>query len=166
MKFILSVFILLATTTVAIAQRECAGQSYVRGLLKNDPSLQAAFDKVEQQIAASNVAFRDTTANETINIPVVIHLLYKTADQNISDAQIKSQIDALNKDFNLQNDDRVNTPAAFKPYAAAIKIKFCLAQVDPQGKRTSGINRKYTTTGGFAADDAMKTVAGGGLAPW
>jgi len=32
-------------------------------------------------------------------IPVVVHVVYKTAAQNISDAQIKSQIDVLNADF-------------------------------------------------------------------
>jgi hypothetical protein len=32
-------------------------------------------------------------------IPVVVHVVYNTAAQNISDAQIQSQIDVLNADF-------------------------------------------------------------------
>jgi tRNA1(Val) A37 N6-methylase TrmN6 len=44
-----------------------------------------------------------------------VHLVYKTAAQNISDAQIISQIDILNQDFNRQNPDTANTPVPFLP---------------------------------------------------
>ncbi len=153
------------------AQRICGSSEYKAALLKADPSLNEVFQNVEKQIASVNsrngsVASRDTTVNETITIPVVIHLLYKSAAENISDAQIKSQIDALNNDFNLLNIDRANTPDAFKVFSGNARIKFCLAQVDPNGKRTSGIDRKYTNTELFTTDDGMKMVDKGGVASW
>ena len=51
-------------------------------------------------------------------IPVVVHVVWNTAAQNISDAQIASQIDVLNRDFRRTNPDVNNTPAAFLPLTA------------------------------------------------
>ena len=36
-------------------------------------------------------------------IPVVVHIVYKTTEQNISDNQIYSQFDVLNSDYSKQN---------------------------------------------------------------
>jgi len=141
-------------------------------MLKSDPSLNGVFSNIEKQIASvsnksnGNVARRDTTSNEIIYIPVVIHLLYHNAGENISDVQVKSQMDALNNDFSMSNSDRINTPKAFKPLAADARIRFCLAQVDVQGKRTTGIERKYTTRTSFTTDDGMKMAQKDGIAAW
>ena len=70
---------------------------------------------------------RDTISNEVITIPVVIHVLYNTAAQNISDAQILSQLQSLNNDYRKLNNDAVNIPAAFASLAGDARIAFCLA---------------------------------------
>jgi len=155
----------------ANAQRICGSAAYQKQLVAQNPSLQTSFDLAEQQIQktianSKKYAARDTTSNEIINIPVVIHVIYKSAAQNISDAQILSQLDVLNKDFANLNSDRINTPAVFKNFAADTKIKFCLAQVDPKGSKTSGIIRKHTSFDVFSADDAMKFSASGGDDAW
>jgi tRNA1(Val) A37 N6-methylase TrmN6 len=41
--------------------------------------------------------------NGKIQIPVVVNVLYRTTSENISTAQIQSQIDILNEDFNALN---------------------------------------------------------------
>ncbi len=109
---------------------------------------------------------RDTLPDEQITIPVVIHVLYKDGIQNISDAQIQSQIVALNNDFNYLNTDKINAPAAFKNLAADSRIKFCLARVDPKGRATSGIIRKHTNTAAFLVNDDMKFSSAGGDDAW
>ena len=109
---------------------------------------------------------RDTLADEVIVIPVVIHILYNTNDQNISNQQVLSQIEALNKDYRRLNDDASNTPDPFKNVAADARIVFCLAKVDPAGKPTSGIIRKYTKETTFLADDAVKFSESGGDDAW
>ncbi len=111
-------------------------------------------------------ANRDTLPNEVITIPVVIHVLYNNSTQNISDAQVISQIVSLNKDFRRHNADTINTPAVFKSVAADTRIQFCLAKVDPKGKYTTGIIHKYTTEAKFLADDAMKFSSQGGDDGW
>ncbi|MEO6719058.1 MAG: M43 family zinc metalloprotease [Ferruginibacter sp.] len=170
-SFLLGLFITLSVTYTAQSQRICGTTDYTNQLLQSDPSFNAASQQIQKQVDSiikrnSNIARRDTGASEIIYIPVVIHLLYKTPYENISDAQIKSQLDVLNKDFRRLNDDRVNTPQAFKSAAGDARIQFCLAQVDPKGARTSGINRVYTNKDAFTTDDGMKSVASGGVAAW
>lgn len=109
---------------------------------------------------------RDTLPNEVIVIPVIVHILYNTDEQNISDAQVLSQINSLNKDYRRLNADARNTPQPFKSVAADTRIQFCLAKVDPNGKYTTGIIHKFTRDSLFYADDAMKFSSEGGDNAW
>jgi hypothetical protein len=88
-----------------------------------------------------------------VTIPVVFHVVYNTTEQNISDAQLMSQLDILNKDFNKLNSDTINTPGPFKPLAANVQVQFCLAQRDPGGNATTGITRTMTSITEFTAED-------------
>lgn len=149
------VFALLCMQTT-FAQRNCGTEEYMRRYYVPDT----------QKPASSNGHDRDTVPNEIITIPVVIHLLFNTNEQNISDDQVRSQIDVLNRDFRRLNADAVNTPEAFLSAAADTKIMFCLAQVSPDGRSTKGIIRKYTSKEFFQGDDAMKYTAAGGDDAW
>ena len=168
MKTLTAIIFFTLFAGAAQAQRICGSEAYKLQMLQSNPSIQNSFDAVELQIARATKKFaaRDTTLNEVINIPVVIHVIYKTAAQNISDAQIRSQLAALNNDFANLNQDKSKRPGVFNAVAADVKIKFCLAQVDPQGNKTTGIIRKSTTVDVFTADDAMKTSLRGGNNPW
>lgn len=109
---------------------------------------------------------RDTSVNEIITIPVVIHVLFNNEAQNISDAQVLSQIDVLNRDFRMLNTDKADVPAVFKSRAADARIMFCLAQVDPAGRPTTGILRRYTKLPVFMVADDMKFKSKGGSDAW
>ncbi|MBC7887183.1 MAG: T9SS type A sorting domain-containing protein [Ferruginibacter sp.] len=171
-SFLPAVIFLFSLVVNAGAQSICGTTAYKQQMVKSDPSLIEVFRNIEEQIAAENnktngnFAMRDTTANEIIYIPVVIHLLYKKAAENISDAQIKSQLDVLNADFSMLNSDQANTPSAFKSLAGNARIQFCLARVDPQGHKTTGIDRKYTSQDLFTTNDEMKMADKGGAASW
>jgi hypothetical protein len=88
-------------------------------------------------------------------IPVVVHVVYKTGQENISDAVIRSQLDILNQDFRRQNTDRNNTPSVFPANDA--KIQFYLACTDPNGNPTNGITRTQTTKNSFSMPSAVTT---------
>lgn len=118
------------------------------------------------RIAEPSRADRDTNTNEIIIVPVVVHVLYNNAAQNISDAQILSQLQSLNSDYRKMNADSKNVPAAFASFSADAKIVFCLAQVDDKGKPTTGIVRKQTSMQSWTADDGMKYSAQGGDNAW
>ncbi|PVH79336.1 hypothetical protein DL98DRAFT_655459 [Cadophora sp. DSE1049] len=103
-----------------------------------------------------------------VRIPVVVHVVYNTDAQNVSDAQIHSQIDAMNADYRRTNVDVANVPTSFEAFAADTRIEFALAVRDPQCAATNGITRTKTGTVGFtlATVDDVKSVATHGADPW
>ncbi len=164
--------ILLLTLSCSLqAQRNCGSEAYKTQLVQNNPavaqSIQAAALQIKKTLEQNRlVARRDTSANELINIPVVIHVVYNTPEQNISETQILSQLTALNNDFSNQNSDKVNRPLVFDNVAADARIRFCLAQVAPDGRPAKGIIRKQTSMSVFSADDAVKSNMRGGDDAW
>jgi PKD repeat protein len=94
----------------------------------------------------------NTEAAVVYTIPVVFHVIHNGANVgvglNISNAQIMSQLQVLNEDFRKLNADTSLIPAAFTGLKADCEINFCLAQTNPQGGATTGINRiNYNTFG-------------------
>ena len=81
---------------------------------------------------------------EVVTIPVVVHVVWNHPDENISDLQIESQIDATNADFRKLNANLNSLPDEFFDKAVDIEIEFCLATVDPFGNATNGITRTKT----------------------
>lgn len=152
----------------ASAQRACVSSEYLEQQVNRDPSLSARIAGVEKFIKAQAQFHHSAKENAglVIKIPVVVHVIYNTDAQNISDAQIKSQIDALNRDFRKLNADTVNTPERFKPFAADIQIEFALATADPAGRSTTGIVRKKTNVGFWTYDDKIKYSKQGGDDAW
>ena len=105
-------------------------------------------------------------AAKLIRIPVVVHVVHRAEEENISTAQVKSQIKALTRDFRLRNPDKSQIPPAWKALATDAKIEFALATTDPRGKKTSGITRTATTRESFPADNTVKSKKTGGVNPW
>jgi hypothetical protein len=101
-----------------------------------------------------------------ITLPVVVHIVHQTPEQNISDAQVKSQIDALNRDYRAKNADARKVPPVWKSLVIDSKIQFALATKDPAGKATTGITRTATTADSFGPDDTVKAKTTGGVPPW
>jgi hypothetical protein len=96
----------------------------------------------------------------------VVHVIYKTQTENIADAQVRSQIAALNRDYAAKNPDQATIPAPWKGLAASPNIQFALASKDPTGKPTNGITRTQTTRDSFGTGDTVKTKTGGGHTAW
>ncbi|MCB9364224.1 MAG: PKD domain-containing protein [Flavobacteriales bacterium] len=97
-------------------------------------------EKIKEINLSNNQALKATR-----NIPVVVHVLHNGdavgSGENISVAQIQSQIDALNEDYSATNSDFGNTPTVFQSAAGNMDIQFCLALTDPNGNATTGIDR-------------------------
>src|SRR5205085_6334290 len=103
------------------------------------------------------------TVNAVVTIPVVFHIVYNSPSQNISDAQCQAQLSQLNLDFAKLNSDASAIPAVWQGTAANTNIQFCLAQKDPNGIATSGIERRNTVVTSFTTDDLVKQYSTGGL---
>lgn len=149
---------------------QCATMHNLTRLETLDPALREKMQAIETQTRQilDNPAIRTaiSTQGTVYNIPVVVHVVYNTAAQNISDAQIQSQIDVLNEDYRRLNADKTNTPSAFAGVAADCEITFCLAQTSPTGSPTTGIIRKSTTVTSFTDNDAVKHNSSGGDDAW
>ncbi len=134
--------------------------------IQKHPDIEDVMEEIEQQIPTNPNTPTSTMVPTIITIPVVVHVLYNTDAQNISDAQIHSQIQALNEDFRRKNADASNTPNEFLAVAADTEISFCLANVDPNGFTTSGITRTPTANSSFGIDNQIKQSQLGGKDPW
>jgi Pregnancy-associated plasma protein-A/Secretion system C-terminal sorting domain/Fibronectin type III domain len=146
------------------AQRNCAAEQILQQQLINNPAFQEQLQRIEQHThdhIQSGVQER-----VVITIPVVVNVVWNTASENISDAQIQSQMTVLNNDFRRLNADASNTPAAFAGLAVDCEFNFCLAVRDPNGNATTGIRRQQTSVTAFSTNDAMKFTAQGGLDAW
>lgn len=147
--------------------RTCGTMEYHEFLKQTRKNYETDFNQynqmIDQYMASSQFAAK---ANVNITIPVVIHVLYNTAAQNISDAQAISQFSVLDNDFNHLNADTVNIPLPFRSVAGKTGIRFCLAQRDPLGNATTGIIHKSTTTTSFTTDNKVKSSATGGDDAW
>jgi hypothetical protein len=75
--------------------------------------------------------------------------------RNLSVAQIQSQIDVLNRDFRRTNSDISSVPAPFRGMSSDPLIEFCLADKDPSGNASTGIER-YKSTNSTVARSAME----------
>jgi hypothetical protein len=155
--------------SVCAAQRPCASSDYLEQQKLQNPGLasqlSAAESFINNQYAPATKMGGEVSSN-LIRIPVVVHVLYNNASQNISDEQVKSQIDALNRDFRKQNSDTANIPARFKSLAADVQIEFVLATADPNGRATSGIVRRQTAVSAWTMDDKIKSTSQGGDDAW
>lgn len=153
-------------------QRTCASHDVFVQQLSNNPLFvknQQAIEAFTQRFIKEGGTRRMTTTargTATYTIPVVVHVVYHTAAQNVSDAQVQSQIDIMNEDFQKLNQDTAMVPAAFKELIADCKIQFCLARQDPDGNPTTGIIRKYTDKTGFSSNDGVKKNSSGGDNAW
>jgi hypothetical protein len=164
-KFLISLYV-VGFALFSYAQRSChTAENHERLLLENPTLMQRSAD-LEQ--FTENAITRGIVNQQkaVITIPVVFHILYNTTAQNISDAQIMSQLDVLNKDFRKQNADASLTPSTFTSVAADCEFNFCMANVAPNGSSTNGIIRKSTSVTSFSANDAMKYDSQGGSNAW
>lgn len=175
MRVFLPALVLLCLLQLsADAQQGCASYDYYTEAVKSDPRLIQQTERISRflQNSVSNLpAYSQRSASPgklpaVIKIPVVVHVIYNSVEQNISDAQIWSELKVMNNDYRRLNPDTLNTPLRFKGRAADSHIEFSLATIDPQGHATTGIKRKHTNTYSFGLDDGIKFSASGGDDVW
>jgi len=148
-----------ASAMLSAQERVCHTMGNLDRLLNEHEQLHEQMEQIEAFTRTFETTPQLRNGN-VVTIPVVVNVIYKTGAQNISDAQIQSQIDVLNADFRRTNSDADNTWSQ----AADTEIEFCLASVDPDGNATNGIRRKSTNKPSWQANDAMK--GNQGLTPW
>ncbi len=137
-------------------RRSCGAMASHMMLLEQVPAFRANQLRLENATTRRREAPVDLSKAKIVTIKTVVHVVYRTEDQNITQKQIDSQITALNKDFRATNADRKGTPEPWLGLVTDTRIQFKLAKV----------TRTKTTKPGFSFDDAVKVAATGGIPPF
>ncbi|MDD2305117.1 MAG: M43 family zinc metalloprotease [Prolixibacteraceae bacterium] len=158
-KFLLLLIIALNFVVNNTTAQKCGSSLNMPLIQKENPELYNRLLQIENHTNAfiNNTQLKSATVSNIIRIPVVVHVLWNTSSQNISDDQVQSQIEVLNEDFRRLNADKSNTPSAFSSAASDPEIEFFLACIDPNGNTTNGITRTQTNLTSFS----IKTNADG-----
>ncbi len=159
----LAVTLFLITTQRLPAQRTCASYEHLQEQMRNDPEFarrvkekEKSFDNYIRQTGKQN-------GKPTIlTIPVIVHVVYNAAEENISDAQVESQIDVINEDFTAANKDYNNYDAGYGAVKGDANIQFCLVEAKhvKTNRKSFVFNDgvKKTRQGGDDAIDPMHTL--------
>ena len=137
-------------------RRSCGAMAAHMMLLERFPAFRAAQMRLEATTLRRRETGFDAAKVKLVTIKTVVNVVDKTTDQNISDAQIKSQFKAMNKDFRATNPDRNQTPTPWKGLVSDVRLQFKLVKV----------TRTKTTKSGFGVDDAVKKASTGGIPPF
>ena len=138
------------------ARRGCPSEEIREQLLKSDPAARARYAAIENQAErfSNDVSLGRVNADGSVDIPVVVNVLYKTTAENVSDAKIAEQIAILNADYAGTNADASKIPSEFSGVKAGdTKVRFHLIKTV----------RKSTTKTKWGTNDAMKKASTGGL---
>jgi len=137
-------------------RRSCGAMAAHMMLLERHPSFRASQFRLEGATSRRRDAGLDVKKVKVVSIKTVVNVVHKTAAQNVSDAQIRSQIAVMNKDFRATNSDKAKTPVPWKGLVGDARIQFKLVNV----------TRTATTKNGFTFDDGVKRASTGGIAPF
>ncbi len=141
-NFILFAYLFLLSNLAIAQSNYCASVDGLKIQIANDSTLPTKLRLIESQIQGQ---IHSGSRAGIIYIPIVFHVIHNGdaygTNENITDEQIYSQIDALNRDFRKHNFDTSLIPAEFKALAADMEVEFCIARFDTNGNITSGITR-------------------------
>lgn len=148
-----------ATQSETGAARNCYSYQVLQENMKADPELRKRMNDIEsftQKVLANPASYK--LVNGVMEVPVQVNVLWRTTAENISNAQIQSQIDVLNEDFSATNADYNNTPSIFQGVRSGdTKIKFVWT--------VANTIRKQTTKSSWGTRDDMKRSNRGGINP-
>ncbi len=164
--FACSLLSLSLTNTTLFAQDNylhCGTTEAMKRLFEANPGLEEQYNKDEeiykqQDKEAAARGYQETNRDVMLTvytIPVVFHILHQNGTENISDAQVYDAVRVLNNDYRKLNADISQVVPTFTSIAADCEIQFHLAQKDPNGNCTNGIDRIFTPLTN-AADDNSK----------
>lgn len=144
MRRFLLIFSLFILSAQVSAQSSCSHEKQREKLYKEHPELAPKNNDKHSYLEKYSRNFRNSAsfrANQNILIPVVFHVVHDDGEENISDAQIHESIVQLNEDFAAINPELVDVHPNFENLVADVGFEFRLADLDPNGEPTTGINR-------------------------
>lgn len=127
--------------------RTCATMIVHELLAETVPGYREA--RLRAEATTRQAVIQAIARTEPVTLQTVVHVIYRADAENLSDAQIASQIEVLNRDFRAQNDDRAQVPGVWGSLVADALVEFELAEV----------TRTQTDQASFGPDDSVKALA-------
>ena len=136
-------------------RRLCGTMSAHMRLLEAYAPYRASQAGLERATAARRALGR-AAPPKLVTVDVVVNVVHQTDEQNVSAAQIQSQIAVLNRDYAATNPDKSKVPVVWKGLVSDSRLRFKLAKT----------TRTRTTRASFSTDDSVKRRSSGGVAPY
>ncbi len=168
MKKLLLLSFLLLMSYFTKAQEHCAQDIYQQKIYEENPSLRPENNLAYQELEEFTRTFQSRSNNQRdwniadlvigtdYIIPVVVHVIHNNGPENISDAAVKRSIEMLNIFFAGESAFDKNIDPEFAAVRGAFtekKLKFVLANFDPNGNPTNGIDRQVDPTYTYEGDN-------------
>nr|MBP6314755.1 T9SS type A sorting domain-containing protein [Chitinophagaceae bacterium] len=151
----LSAVVLISTSYCVEAQSaHCGNVEAQKKLLAQHPELQKSIAQLEESMNNIDLSKLEKNHRGDYIIPLVYHVLHNYGSENITDAQIYSDVKHLNDNYNKKNADTSAVIPIFKPLITNVGFEFRLANKDPEGNCTNGIDRIHTYKTYFANDQS------------
>ena len=177
-KLSLFISLLCAFAINSYAQNDVKSNAVANQNLSNPTGIKrcASYEALQMQMANDSIfrqqrqvldAYVDNWVKEhpdydpkttTVTIPVVVHIIYKTTAEDISDSRVTDQINATNADWAGLNAHSMGSFAT--SLKANTNVQFCLAKRDPSGNTSTGITRTSTTVGPFNISGSSASCSG------
>jgi PKD repeat protein len=141
--FIAAICLMIGSTAGKLYSQDikiCGLSEKLEELILKDPSMLAqmeAYQKYQAEYAVKQSASK--IASQKYVIPVVFHVIHNYGPENITDAQIIQAINVMNRDYSKMNADTITVRSPFNSIIANCNFEFRLAQKDPNGNCTNGI---------------------------
>jgi len=145
---------MLSTSLFAQQLKYCGSSEANQKMLQENPQGIQQQEELEQYTQQYSKNFRETQTGTTYTIPIVFHIIHQNGPENISDAQIKDEMRILNEDYSMLNPDTTDVVASFQGLRANAQFQFRLAEKDPNGNCTNGIDRIYSSLTNNAGDNS------------
>ena len=129
----------------AVAQEnphKCGTDHELQRLLKEKPELRKKLEKAFSENQAKLKSYDDSTV---YIVPVVFHVLHQNGPERISLNQIQTCLETLNANYRNTNANHADSYYIFDSLRGDAKIEFRLAQIDPYGNCTNGVDYVYTS---------------------
>src|SRR5690554_6067175 len=160
--YLLFLSFLFPLVTIYAQYQRCGTMEYLEALIQEDPTLPKRMERNEQLMQEYINQHQEGNGETITVIPVVVHVIWNTAQQNIPDNMITSQIRVLNEDFRrMEGTPGHNT----HPDGADTKFEFRLADRDPDGNPHTGINRVQSAVASWGSwnnatlDEQLKALS-------
>ena len=161
---IILLFIGISVDSVAQTRRVLKSHDNMKRLEAVYPEIVSNRHDIEVHVKEQ---YRRVKQLPSTTIPIIFHIIHHTDEEKISEAQVYSQIDALNRDFGeLTLESEQEYPAlereGFRERLGSMGLNFCFPDAGDTPTDLSGINYYSTSRISWQMDDDMKYTRKGG----